>query len=258
MKRIRSFGGRLAGSSDASRCGDDFRTMAEVCPRCGTEFLLGSGFCHSCGGRRQEAISLRPKADAAEMAGLWEQAVARVRSVAAGFTWSKIKFPSWMRYLHFHEIKSWVGLSTASLIAFMIGLACIAGALLVGLLTAKNVRGLAGHPVLSRGMAAGGNGLVRGGDSAKEVFQPRQRVTAGAEPRKLKLHLLRQAQSPYQGLVSRIGTDRVKRGIADAENHFNFLVGNRSLQIVERPVPVARNRKRQSRPGSLLRLVECA
>ncbi len=48
-----------------------------------------------------------------------------------------IKFPSWLRYLHFHEIKSRVGLSTASLIAFVIGLGCIAGALLVGLLNAK-------------------------------------------------------------------------------------------------------------------------
>lgn len=42
-----------------------------------------------------------------------------------------------MRYLHFHEIKSRVGLSTLSLIAFVIGLACLAGALLVGLSTVK-------------------------------------------------------------------------------------------------------------------------
>jgi hypothetical protein len=47
--------------------------------------------------------------------------------------------PSWVQYLHFHEIKRRVGLSTASLIAFVIGLACIAGALLVGLLTAKTL-----------------------------------------------------------------------------------------------------------------------
>ncbi len=48
-----------------------------------------------------------------------------------------MKFPSWLHYLHFHEIKSQVGLSTASLIAFILGLGCVAGALLVGLLTAK-------------------------------------------------------------------------------------------------------------------------
>ncbi len=59
----------------------------------------------------------------------------------ADIPWSKIKlptkFPSWLRYLHFHEIKRQVGLSTGALIAFVIGLACVAGALLVGLLTVK-------------------------------------------------------------------------------------------------------------------------
>ncbi|HEY6370398.1 MAG TPA: hypothetical protein VIX37_07445 [Candidatus Sulfotelmatobacter sp.] len=112
-------------------------TMAETCPRCGSEFLLGSRFCHSCGGRRPEAISHASRADAAAIAGLWEQAVSRVRSTATGISWSKIAFPSWLRYLHFHEIKSWLGLPTASLIAFVVGIGCVAGALLVGLLTAK-------------------------------------------------------------------------------------------------------------------------
>ena len=110
-------------------------TMAEACPRCGSEFLSGSRFCHSCGGRRPEAISAATKADAAALAQLWEQMVEGVRHLLTG--WSKIKFPSWLNYLHFHEIKSRVGLSTASLIAFVIGLGCVAGALLVGLLTAK-------------------------------------------------------------------------------------------------------------------------
>jgi|SRR5271169_1692242 len=118
---------------------DSAPTMAEVCPRCGTEFLLGSGFCHSCGGRRPEALSPAAQADAAELAGMWQQAVNWGRSVLAGFvrTLSKIKFPSWLHYLHFHEIQRWIGLSTASLVAFIIGLACIAGALLAGLLNAK-------------------------------------------------------------------------------------------------------------------------
>jgi hypothetical protein len=110
-------------------------TMAETCPRCGTEFLLGSRFCHSCGGRRPEAMSETARADAAAIAGLWEQGVGRVRSVVAGI--GKINFPAWLHYLQFHEIKSRVGLSTASLIAFLVGVGCIAGALLVGLLTAK-------------------------------------------------------------------------------------------------------------------------
>ena len=112
-------------------------TMAEACPRCGTEFLLGSRFCHSCGGRRPEAINHTARADAAAIAGLWEQTVSGVRSMITGISWSKIAFPSWLRYLHFHEIKSWLGLPTTSLIAFVVGIGCVAGALLVGLLTAK-------------------------------------------------------------------------------------------------------------------------
>jgi hypothetical protein len=117
--------------------------MAEACPRCGTEFLLGSRFCHSCGGRRPQALDAAARADAAVIAGLWQQGVARVHSavtrVSVKKVWSKLKFPAWLRYLHFHEIKRWVGLPTASLIAFVVGLACIAGALLVGLITARNL-----------------------------------------------------------------------------------------------------------------------
>ena len=119
--------------------------MAETCPRCSSEFLLGSRFCHACGVRRREAISPTARADAAVIARVWEQGVARMHSVVASLAsrktwsdlWSKIQFPAWLRYLHFHEIQSWIGLSTASLIAFMIGLGCVAGALVVGLLTAK-------------------------------------------------------------------------------------------------------------------------
>lgn len=58
-------------------------------------------------------------------------------SVATGFSWSKMKFPSWFGYLHFHKIKDRLGLSTGSLISFIIGLACVAGALLVGLETVE-------------------------------------------------------------------------------------------------------------------------
>lgn len=121
--------------------------MAETCPRCSSEFLLGSRFCHTCGGRRREAISPTARADAAVIARVWEQGVERMHSVGAGLisgktwsaVWRKIQFPAWLRYLHFHEIQSWIGLSTAALIAFMIGLGCVAGGLLVGLLTAKTL-----------------------------------------------------------------------------------------------------------------------
>lgn len=111
--------------------------MAEACPRCGTEFLLGSRFCHSCGGRRPAAISSSARADAAALAGLWERAIHPLQSAVAGISWSKIKFPAWMRHLHFHEIQSRLGLSTPSLIAFVTGLACVAGALLVGVYSVK-------------------------------------------------------------------------------------------------------------------------
>ncbi len=116
-------------------------TMAESCGRCGTEFLLGSRFCHSCGGKRPEAMASSVREDAAAVAGWWQHGVHRVQVFVADIPWSKIKlptkFPSWLRYLHFHEIKRQVGLSTGALIAFVIGLACVAGALLVGLLTVK-------------------------------------------------------------------------------------------------------------------------
>jgi hypothetical protein len=113
-------------------------SMAVTCSRCGTEFLLGSGFCHSCGSRRPGSVSASAEPDAATLAGMWEQGFVRARSLVAQFSWSTIEFPSWLRYLHFHEIKKWIGLPTASLIAFVVGIGCIAGALLVGLLTARN------------------------------------------------------------------------------------------------------------------------
>jgi hypothetical protein len=121
-------------------------TMAEACPRCGSEFLLGSRFCHTCGGRRREAAGAEAQADASVIAGLWEQGVERVHSTVTGMSWAKvaeirrqISVPAWLRYLHFHEIKRWIGLSTTSLIAFTIGVACVAGALVVGLLTVKTL-----------------------------------------------------------------------------------------------------------------------
>jgi hypothetical protein len=113
-------------------------SMAEACPRCGSEYLLGSHFCHSCGGRRPAAIS-PVKADAAAVARVWEQTVQLVRTTAADFSLRDINLPSWLHYLSFQEIKSWVGLSTASFISFLIGLGCVLGALLVGFLTAKTL-----------------------------------------------------------------------------------------------------------------------
>lgn len=111
--------------------------MAQACPRCGSEFLSGSHFCHSCGTRRPVALSETTKADAAAIANLWEQVVDGVHAMLDAVR--SVRFPSWLTYLHFHEIKRRIGLSTGSLVAFIVGLACIAGALLVGLLTAKTL-----------------------------------------------------------------------------------------------------------------------
>jgi hypothetical protein len=107
--------------------------MAAACPHCGTEFLLGSHFCHACGASRPE--SRADKAESALTTVLWSEPAAWLS--AASSYWSRLKLPAWLRYLHFHEIKRWVGLPTASLIAFVVGLGCIAGALVVGLITAK-------------------------------------------------------------------------------------------------------------------------
>lgn len=129
---VRDLGEEIASGTSSS-------VMAEACPHCGTEFLLGSRFCHSCGAQRPESIDKSSLEDAAEMAGLWRQAVHAVGSRVSRLSLRRVELPAWLRYLHFHEIKRRVGLSTPSLIALLIGLGCVAGALLVGLLTAKTL-----------------------------------------------------------------------------------------------------------------------
>jgi hypothetical protein len=111
--------------------------MAEACSECGTEFMIGARFCHTCGRRRPVLAS--DTEDAAVVAGLWTRGItwslahARSGSAALASAWHKISFPDWMQYLHFHEIKRWIGLPTASLIAFMIGLGCVLGVIGVSL-----------------------------------------------------------------------------------------------------------------------------
>jgi hypothetical protein len=107
--------------------------MAPACAGCGSEFMIGARFCHVCGQRRS------PLADGglvtSSMLSLSAPPVAwlqtQINSVAA--YWSELDFPYWLRYLHFHEIKRWVGLPTGALVAFIIGLGCVAGALGVSL-----------------------------------------------------------------------------------------------------------------------------
>lgn|ERR1022692_240106 len=101
--------------------------MAEACADCGTEFMIGARFCYTCGMRRPVMAGLGIDAEVVDT--LWARSMARVQDwsgfVAAA--WRKVSFPDWLHYLHFHEIKRWVGLPTAALIAFMIGLGCVAG-----------------------------------------------------------------------------------------------------------------------------------
>lgn len=110
--------------------------LADACADCGTEFMIGARFCHACGLRRPTAHA---SAEATLLGGPFARNLARA---AAGFrssvrliatAWQEISFPDWLHYLHFHEIKHWIGLPTASLIAFMIGLGCVVGAIGVSL-----------------------------------------------------------------------------------------------------------------------------
>jgi len=111
--------------------------MAEACGGCGGEFMIGARFCHTCGLRRAVRATAPTTAsmDAEAMASLWAKNVAWVGTGLgwAAAVWREIPFPDWLQYLHFHEIKRWVGLPTAPLIAFILGLGCVAGAIGVSL-----------------------------------------------------------------------------------------------------------------------------
>ena len=106
---------------------------AESCADCGSEFMIGARFCHTCGLRRPKPAD--GASDAAVVASLWTRSICSLREGATSVStgWHKTSFPSWLQYLHFHEIKRWVGLPTAALIAFIIGLGCVSGAIAVSL-----------------------------------------------------------------------------------------------------------------------------
>jgi len=75
----------------------------EACRRCGTEFIVGSRFCHACGAGRPERNAASRIMD---LPGLAELSVLGER----------------------------FGLTTASLIAFLLGIMCVLGALTVGVI----------------------------------------------------------------------------------------------------------------------------
>ncbi|MGC1371987.1 MAG: hypothetical protein WA824_07615 [Candidatus Sulfotelmatobacter sp.] len=108
------------------------QTMANACAGCGTEYMIGAKFCHACGGSRpslaETGSDLRSGVRSLEglKVGMPVWLRPRIDSVAEYLY--KVPVPRWLRYLHFHEIQRRIGLPTASLIAFFIGLGCIAGA----------------------------------------------------------------------------------------------------------------------------------
>jgi hypothetical protein len=117
-----------------SALSESVQDFAEVCGGCGSEFMIGARFCHTCGLSRPTLLGRAASGtDAPVMAGLWSKNVALAGAAAESLVsrWQRIPFPYWLRYLHFHEIKRWVGLPTASLVAFIVGLGCVTGALAV-------------------------------------------------------------------------------------------------------------------------------
>jgi hypothetical protein len=91
--------------------------MVEACDRCETEFIPGSRFCHVCGAERSQRTANHRIAN-------WMRAAL-----------------AWFRHLEFHNIERWMlsmrqglGLPTASMVSFFLGLFCVAGAILVGLI----------------------------------------------------------------------------------------------------------------------------
>jgi hypothetical protein len=84
-------------------------TMVEVCDRCQTEFMIGARFCHDCGAERQSRAN-----------------------PSAGTNWTRIL--EFLHILEFHNVKEWLGLPMASLIAFFAGLGCLLAAVAVGVI----------------------------------------------------------------------------------------------------------------------------
>jgi hypothetical protein len=107
--------------------------------------MIAARFCHSCGGARpalpspaaarDSELTFSSVLDTLRVDRLWTRLVISTSEsmLRAAEGWSNIPFPAWIRYLHFHEIKRWIGLPTASLIAFLIGLGCVAGAVGISL-----------------------------------------------------------------------------------------------------------------------------
>jgi MFS family permease len=82
-------------------------SLAGACASCSSEFMVGARFCHVCGASRSPVAS---------------------SSLQQGWMPS-LEF---LKVLEFQNIKEWLRLSTASLVAFLIGMGCLLAAVLVG------------------------------------------------------------------------------------------------------------------------------
>jgi hypothetical protein len=83
--------------------------LVEVCDGCKTEFMVGAKFCHDCGAARQTKANL-----------------------FAEHSWTRAL--EFLHILEFHNVKEWLGLPMASLIAFFAGLGCLLAAIAVGVI----------------------------------------------------------------------------------------------------------------------------
>jgi hypothetical protein len=83
--------------------------LESACAGCGSEFMVGARFCHVCGASRATKPGEGP-------VPVWMQAF------------------EFLKTLEFQRVQDWLGLSTASLIAFFAGAGCILAALVVGLI----------------------------------------------------------------------------------------------------------------------------
>ena len=116
--------------------------LSDACDRCTTEYLVGARFCHACGKPRVQPSQHQPYTEnqsaylSADFlsSDFFAKGAAKLRATAAGIRWRRVALPAWVQYLHFHQIKRWIGLPTPSLIAFFIGLGCVAGAVGVSLI----------------------------------------------------------------------------------------------------------------------------
>jgi hypothetical protein len=80
--------------------------MLDVCAGCSTEFMVGSRFCHVCG------VARGPQSHAQN--GYWNQIL------------------EFLHVVEFQDLKHWLGLKTAPLVAFGVGVFCFLAAILIG------------------------------------------------------------------------------------------------------------------------------